>query len=252
MAFTIDWSSVIIYYCQIRSFFSSTGTFGAIIILCLAIIDQYFATCTRIRRQRWSNIKVAHCLTLIVSIILTAQGVLYSIYFRQISPVNTAICISVNHNFLLYHTYGYFLVLGNLFPLIAVIFGIMAYRNARTLTTRVNPLVRRELDKQLTIMVLVEICVYVCTQIPYSITNGFISLSTDHDPVFVAQFNLINAITLTINILSNGNSFYTYFCVSKRFRRQAKYVLYDFYINHNRQNQVHPNQPEGLAINDIE
>ncbi|CAF1525514.1 unnamed protein product [Adineta steineri] len=128
----------------------------------------------------------------------------------------------------------------------------MAYRNARTLTTRVDPLVRRELDKQLTIMVLVEICVYVCTQVPYSITNGFISLSIDRDPVFVAQFNLINAITLTINILSNGNSFYTYFCVSKRFRRQAKYVLYDFYMNHCRQNQVHPNQPEGLAMNDIE
>ncbi|CAF3875857.1 unnamed protein product, partial [Adineta steineri] len=137
MAFTIDWSSVTIYYCQIRSFFHSTCTFGAIIILCLAVIDQYFATCTRVRWQRWSNIKVAHYLTLIVSIILTAQGVLYSIYFRQISPVNTAICISVNHDFLLYHTYGYFLVLGNLFPLIAVIFGIMAYRNARTLTTRV-------------------------------------------------------------------------------------------------------------------
>ncbi|CAF1540957.1 unnamed protein product [Adineta steineri] len=100
-------------------------------------------------------------------------------------------------------------------------------------------------------MVLVKICVYVCTQVPYSITNGFISLSTDRDPIFVAQFNLINAITLTINILSNGNSFYTYFCVSKRFRRQANHVLYDFYMNHCRQNQIHPNQSEGLAMNDI-
>ncbi|CAF1499738.1 unnamed protein product [Adineta steineri] len=39
-------------------FFHSTCTFGAIIILCLAVIDQYFATCTRVRWQRWSTTSI--------------------------------------------------------------------------------------------------------------------------------------------------------------------------------------------------
>ncbi|CAF0926133.1 unnamed protein product [Adineta ricciae] len=240
MAFTINWTSAIIFYCQIRNLIVATCVISAVTMLCLAIIDQYFATCTRPQWQKWSNIKIAYRLTIIISTIWTANGVLYMIYLRQMSPINTAVCIPVDRIFLQYHVYGYFLTLSNLFPLIAVIFGILSYRNARTLTTRTHPLVRRELDKQLTVMVLVEITVYVFTYLPYSITSGFLQLNTNRDPVTLAQLNLINAVTLTINILTNGSSFYTYICVSQRFRRQAKYVLYDVYMNRFRQNRVEP------------
>ncbi|CAF1489317.1 unnamed protein product [Adineta ricciae] len=242
MAFTINWTSLIVFYCQIRSLVALSCLINAVTLLCLAVIDQYLATCARQQWQQWSNIKVAHRLTILVSVIWFCHGILYVIYFRQLSPINTAICISVDPVFLQYHIYGYFLTLTNLFPLVAVIFGLMAYRNTRTLTTRTNPLVRHELDKQLTIMVLVEICVYAFTQIPYSITNGFLLLNTNRDPVFIAQWNLINAVTLTLNILTNGNSFFTYICVSKRFRRQAKYVLYDIHMIRWQQNRIHPDQ----------
>ncbi|CAF1503252.1 unnamed protein product [Adineta steineri] len=250
IAFSINWTSVLIYYCQIRNLIVATCVISAITMLCLAIIDQYFATCTRQRWQKWSDIKLAYRLTIIVSIFWTSHGVLYMIYFRQISPINTAVCIPINPIFLRYHVYGYFLTLSNLFPLIAVIFGIMSYRNARTLTTRTHPLIRHELDKQLTVMVLVEICVYVCTYLPYSITSGFLQLNTNRNPVVLAQLNLINAITLTINILTNGSSFYTYICVSRRFRRQAKYVLYDIYINRFRQNRIGPEQITAHFVTD--
>ncbi|UJR17779.1 hypothetical protein I4U23_004678 [Adineta vaga] len=240
MAFPVDWTSAIVYYCQIRSFVAGICIMGAVTMLCLAIIDQYLATCSRPQWQQWSTIRLAHRLTIIVSILWIAHAILYLINFSQLSPINTAICTSPDPIFLQYHVYGYFLTLSNLIPFVAIIFGILSYRNARTLTTRINPLVRRELDKQLTIMVLVEICVYVCTYFPYSITSGFLSLNTNRDPVVLAQMNLINAVTLTVNILTNGNSFYTYICVSKRFRRQAKYVLIDIHRNFCRENQIIP------------
>ena len=41
--------------------------------------------------------------------------------------------------------------------LITVLFGILAYRNIQQIAYRTVPLVRRELDKQLTKMVLVQV-----------------------------------------------------------------------------------------------
>ncbi|UJR17783.1 hypothetical protein I4U23_004682 [Adineta vaga] len=240
MAFPVDWTSAIVYYCSIRNLVVATCVISAVTMLCLAIIDQYLATCSRPQWQQWSTIRLAHRLTIIVSILWTIHAISYMIFFRQLSLINTAICASSDPIFFQYHIYGYVLTLSNLIPFVAIIFGILSYRNARTLTTRINPLVRRELDKQLTIMVLVEICVYVCTYFPYSITSGFLSLNTNRDPVVLAQMNLINAVTLTVNILTNGNSFYTYICVSKRFRRQAKYVLIDIHRNFCRKNQINP------------
>ncbi|UJR19947.1 hypothetical protein I4U23_023079 [Adineta vaga] len=244
MAFPINWTSVLFYFCRLRTSLIGFSYLSAIICLCLAVIDQYFATCSRPYWQKWSNIKVAHRVTIIITIICMLHAISFLIFFNQLSSSNTATCISSNPTFLQYYVYGYFFTFGTVLPLIAVIFGIMSFRNARTLTTRTNPLIRRELDKQLTVMVLVEICVYVCTYIPFLISNAFSSLNTSYDPVFLAQLNLINAFTFTLFIVTHGNSFFTYVCVSKRFRRQAKYVLYDIYINRCRQNRIVPNHVE--------
>ncbi|CAF1158331.1 unnamed protein product [Adineta ricciae] len=247
MAFSTNFTSVLLLYCQIRAFLVATCNLSALICLCLSVIDQYFATCFRPTWQRFSNIRIAHRMMVIITLISSCHAILYLIYLNQLSPTNPSVCISSNSIFSQYHVYGFFITYGNLFPLIAVTFGLLAYRNARSLSTRANLLVRRELDKQLTTMVLVEICVYVCTYTPYSIVNTVSSLNTNRDPILLAKLSLANAITLTISFLSNGNSFYTYICVSKRFRRQAKYVLYDLYINKCRPNRIMPANIEHQA-----
>ncbi|CAF1588538.1 unnamed protein product [Adineta ricciae] len=247
-AFSIDWSFALFYYCQFRNLIVASCNLSAITCLCLAIADQYFATCSRHRLQQWSNIKIAYRVTGTIAIVWILHAIPYCIYFNQLSMSNNAVCITKNPIFLKYHTYGYFLTYGNLFPLIAVIFGVMSFRNARNLTTRANLLVRRELDKQLTMMVLVEICVYVLTYIPYSISNGYSTLNTNRDPTFLAQLNLINTVTMTLSIISNGNSFFIYICVSRRFRRQAKYVLYENCRNHNSINRIAPERTEMQVV----
>jgi hypothetical protein len=110
---------------------------------CLAIIDQYFATCTHRRCQNWSNIKLAHRLTAIFIIIWTLHTIPYFIFFDYIilPETNQTICQITNNKFIQYHTYGYFLTFTNLLPLITVVFGLMAYRNARTSAHRTVPLV---------------------------------------------------------------------------------------------------------------
>ncbi|CAF1400788.1 unnamed protein product [Adineta ricciae] len=248
MAFPINFLSVSFFYCQLRNFVVAACNFSALSCLCLAIIDQYFATSSRPRWQQWSNPRIAHRAVIIAALIWAGHAVPFFLYFNQLSPVNAALCISSNAVLYEYNVYVYYLTYGNLFPLIAAIFGLLAFRNARSLTTRPNPLVRRELDKQLTTMVLVEICVYVCTYMPFSIIYTISSFNTNNNPVFLAQLKLANAITLTLTFLSYGNSFYTYSCVSRRFRHQAKYVFYDMHMNRHRQNQIKPSHIETIRI----
>jgi len=137
----------------------------------LAVIDQYFSTCTRPRWQQWCNIKLAHRLIGIIIIICSLHGIPYFIFYNHIifPSTNTTICQITNAEFLKYHTYGYFLTLSNLLSVITAVFGLIAYHNARHLAYRTIPLIRRELDKQLTIMVLVQVLINFCTYLPYSI-----------------------------------------------------------------------------------
>ena len=78
--------------------------------LCLATIDQYFATCSRPRWQQWSNIKLAHRLSNIIVIIWILHGIPYLIFYNHIILSNTdnVICTSTNNIFQQYHTYGYY------------------------------------------------------------------------------------------------------------------------------------------------
>jgi hypothetical protein len=79
----------------------------------------------------------------------------------------------------------------------------MAYYNARNLTRRAVPLFRRELDKQLTVMVLVQVLISFCTSVPYS-TQIIYSImnASQTDPVILAKRNLVAKIMTNYFILS--------------------------------------------------
>jgi hypothetical protein len=78
----------------------------------------------------------------------------------------------------------------------------MAYHNARRLTRRKVPIIRRELDQQLTKMILVQILIYFCTFLPYSIASMCALLMKNNDPIFRAQMKLASITTLHFSILN--------------------------------------------------
>ena len=88
-----------------------------------------------------------------------------------------------------YHIYGYLFVLTGLLPiLLTSCFGLLAYQNVRTLNYRSIPLVRHELEKQLTVMVLTQVIPNVLTLLPYTITNVLgLNLSVSGDPVLARR-----------------------------------------------------------------
>jgi hypothetical protein len=64
------------------------------------------------------------------------------------------------------------MLIGYVPAVIAASFGWMAYRNVQQLAYRTIPLVRRELDKQLTLMVLVQVAANIFTLLPYTTANA--------------------------------------------------------------------------------
>ncbi|CAF1241810.1 unnamed protein product [Adineta ricciae] len=220
LSFGIDYSVSMFFFCQLRNLIATTCNTGSISCLCMAVIDQYFATCSRPRWQQWSNIKVAHRMIAIITLIWTLHSIPYFILFDKVSPTNTAVCVPTNSIFLQYHTFGYFLTYNSVLPLIAIVFSLMAFVNVR------------------------QVAVYVCTYVEYSVVSAISAINTDRDPVYLAKMNLANAVTLIVSVYSNGSSFYTYVCVSQRFRRQFLYVLYRMYVVRCYNNQVTPSNTE--------
>ena len=57
--FNIDWTEKSLFYCKFRILFFQLCSLISFTCLCLATIDQYFATCSRPHWQQWCNLKVA-------------------------------------------------------------------------------------------------------------------------------------------------------------------------------------------------
>jgi hypothetical protein len=80
-----------------------------------------------------------------------------------------------------------------------IIFGLLAYRNIQQIAYRTVPLVRRELDKQLTRMVLVEVFFDVIAVTPSTIVSIFIAIyNVPNGSIIATQLSYISNLAITI------------------------------------------------------
>ncbi|CAF2527797.1 unnamed protein product [Rotaria sp. Silwood2] len=184
--------------------------------MCLATIDQYLATSFYRRWQQWNNIKLAYCLCTASFIFAILHGVPSIIYYNYTdsSIADTLVCR------------------GALPIFITVLFESLAYRNVKQLAYRTVPLVHRELDKQLTSMVLVQIVYIFIAIVSYTVV---IIITTNLDlkdkPILAAELQLTEYLGAIIYYSYFAAPFYMYVCVSKRFRQQLIYVFFRIYTN---------------------
>jgi hypothetical protein len=197
-----DGSASSLFYCKLRGYFAVVFTTISVTCFCLATIDQYCATSSRPRFQQWCNIKLAQRLIIIFITIWILHGIPYLIFYINIIPpsTNKIMCTLTNTIFIQYRTYVVVLGFVGFLPVfISILFGTMAYRNVQQLAHYTLPLVRRELDKQLTVMVLSQVIVNCFALLPVTIANAF-------ESNLEVQQQLILNITLIIS--------YVYFAVS--------------------------------------
>jgi hypothetical protein len=207
--FGIDWTQISLFYCKFRTFVFQATTMISFICISLATIDQYLATCSRARWQQWSNIKIARrvmIFSILLAIIVQSPCLIFYDHVKSLSR-NTSTCVITSENFIEFNAYFNYLIVGNILPyLITFSFGFMAYRNIQEIAYRTVPLVRRELDKQLTAMVLVQIAYTFCSIVPNTIIYLVLVYGNIQDALILAQLRLAYAITICL--------YYTYFAVS--------------------------------------
>jgi hypothetical protein len=224
--FAIDWTVASLAYCKIRAYCFQVCSLTSFTCMCLATIDQFLATCTHTRWQRFGNINFAYRCFIIAVIIWLLHGIPILIYQDQIisSMTGNLTCVISNKAYQSYYTYGFTVVLISGLPVLATaLFGLLAYRNVIQLAYRAVPLVRRELDKQLTVMVLVQVIFNCCVLVPYivlNITNLGVSLSKIS--YSYAQLQLGRNITISV--------YYWYFAVSVNHRIEIPIHCIFFYF----------------------
>jgi hypothetical protein len=210
--FNIDWTETSLVYCKIRTYGVLTCTLIALSCFCLAIIDRYLATCSSPRWQRWSNIRLARLVSTVNIGIWIIYNIPFILYYNQIVSTSTGktACLITNEVFQEYAIYGTFLTFGRILPIcITFFFGLLAYRNVCQLAHRTLPLVRRELDKQLTVMVLVQVIVTFFTNVPYIIVYILLLMpNPTKDPFIVAELQLANSFVTCLYYMNFGVSRY--------------------------------------------
>jgi hypothetical protein len=201
-----DGTTTSLVYCKLRIYIQVVSIETSLTCFCLAIIDQYFATCSRPRWQQFCNIKLARRIITICVIIWMLHGIPYLVFYNNfLSPATNKItCMNTNYILDQYRTYVIVLVLIGYLPIvIAALFGLMAYRNVQEIAYRVVPLVRRNLDKQLTVMVLVQVVVNTFTVLVYT-TVAAVSKSKNLtvDPVIQAKLQFAITVTLILSYIT--------------------------------------------------
>jgi hypothetical protein len=204
--FGIDWTQNSLFYCKFRLFFTQLCALTSLTCMCLATIDQFFATCSNTHWQQWSSIKLAHRLIAATVLFWMLHGVPFALFYNHIeSPITDKMTCTITHAvFQSYYSYVYSLVFFYFLPsIITIFFGFMAHLNVKTMAHRTLPLVRRELDKQLTNMVLVQVVYNFFTTTPFavvviiSVSNSLIS-----NPVIIAQLQFASVVSFFIDYLS--------------------------------------------------
>jgi len=207
--FNIDWTQNSLFYCKFKYFSLQSTAIMSSTCLCLATIDQYFSTCIRRRWQKWCHIKIAYRLIGLFTILSLLEQIPTLIYYNHsISPLTMNVtCIITNHFFEKFNLYFIRAFLWYSLPiLVNVLFGILAYCNLHQLVYRTIPLVRRELDKQLTMMVFIQVILNFMIIIPSLIIGIFIlRRNPNKDPIIDVEMQSANAI--------NSCVFYLYFAV---------------------------------------
>ncbi|CAF1302517.1 unnamed protein product [Adineta steineri] len=232
--FGIDWTLSSLFYCKFRAYFRQVCALISLSCFCFATIDQFLATSSRVYWQQWSNIKVARRLCLITSIIWILHGIPCLIYFNIIQSTTTGSlsCTPTNTIFNQYFTYAYSAGLAGYLPIIiTILFGSLAYYNVQQIAYRVVPLVRRELDKQLTIMVLILDIVNIIPLVPSAITLVLTSvIDSTQNPVIARRIQFSSDLSIILYFVHYACAFYVYVCASERFRLQLVHVLFKIHL----------------------
>jgi len=201
-AFNYDPSLTSTLWCKMRPTIAQTCAIISTETICFASIDQYLSTSYHVRLRQMSTLKLAHHLTFFLVCLALLHALPWAIFF-QINPIIG--CVSSNSIFTAYISFFHYCVLIGLLPItISCTFAALAYLNVRHIIRHQVPNFRRRLDRQLTAMVLIRVCLLTITTLPF-IAYKIYELNVPFNPnniLKIAVDQLIGAVSYSIYFLN--------------------------------------------------
>jgi hypothetical protein len=224
-------------FCKFRTYIINILGEVARIMIVLACIDRYLMTNDRVAFRAFSTPKRAKYLVFFSTILwclLTIHiPIMYTIINTQCGSFGT---------YSLIYTIFILLFVGLMPPITSGIFGYLTYRNMRQIRNRVQPIrqntnaangpIRRR-DRDLLVIVISEVFVYIITSILYpfiyleaTISNYIISnKSVQYRQIEGFMYN----IAYLLIFINSAAPFYTYLVSSKSFRQDFKQLIINNY-----------------------
>jgi hypothetical protein len=232
--------------CKIRYYLPSIIAQGARTMLILACIDRFLITDDRASFRAFSTPKRAKWFIFLAIIFWSLLGIHF--------PIMVTIVNGQCGTFGIYSTvYTFYTIIfvGLIPPITMGVFGYLTYRNLTQRHNRVQPVghntndvnnnIQRR-DRDLLIIVLSEVFVYVITTILYPLVYLEIMISRYIIPNKSVQYSQIEGFIITIMFLvllmNNAAPFYIYLISSKSFRRDFKQLIMKSYRKLRRQTPV--------------
>jgi hypothetical protein len=221
--------------CKLRSYVVHAWTQISRYLIVLACVDRYVLTTNNVYFRAMNRPSVAR---------YTIGSV---IVFWHVASIHILILLTINNGRcglfgVYYFVYQiYFLIFASLIPAASItVSGSLLYRNLKQLHTRVQPVgnitdrtrvnisVQRR-DRELFIMILAEVAVYVMTSFMNPLITFEIALTTYMNTSKSTERlqieNFLSALSIILIYLNSAVPFYTYLAVSRAFRKDFKKLV---------------------------
>jgi hypothetical protein len=191
-----DPSGSSLVWCRLRTVVIQTCTLISLCTVCFIACDQLCSTTYQLHLRQICTVKLARWLTIVTCCISLLHSIIFAL-FSDISPFVG--CVISNPVFTQYSTFFYIPVLGGLLPiLVSSLFSILAFRGVRRIVRHQVPIVRRRLDRQMTVMVLMRVVFFVIFRLPFVIYRIY-AINNDTPSTNVLSFAIKRLIQATFN-----------------------------------------------------
>ncbi|CAF1259447.1 unnamed protein product [Adineta ricciae] len=225
--YNFDLSRTSIVWCKMRTYFTTSITPISFTCVCLATIDQFFATSQNDRIRRFSHIKIAYRCVVITTLFWLIHGISGAVFYSNISGR----CSSTDAIFNTYATI-YVSVIVCLLPItVQSIFGWLVYRNLRQTII----LAREQADRQATRMILMGVLLVLISISPYG-ANSIYLLTTANIQKDVNQLTKDYFAIIIVNLITYMyfiGSFYIFAFASPRFRQSIRRQIFWWFRSNN-------------------
>jgi hypothetical protein len=189
-------------WCRLRYIWSQTCVLISFSMICCAACDQFFSTNYRFNVRQMCTLKLARYLTVVVPCIWLVHSILFGLSFNIQPSVG---CVISNSIWSRYASFFLYPILEGVLPIVvASSFSLLAFYNVRHIIRLQMPIARRQLDRQMTAMVLIRVMFFVILETPYTIFRIYVinfPLSRT-DLLQYAIGRLLQAITLSLASLN--------------------------------------------------